>query len=116
MADDDSDKETIELGSGEPVEGAPLARISARLMWGIERSTIVEREGDTAVRTPEGPRELGAILDDVDTTYFDTRQTFEDAVHEVIGPGPVPTAGVSEDEQSEETDETPPSDDEQAEE
>jgi len=94
MADDDSDEETIELGSGEPVEGAPLARISARLMWGIEKSTIAKREGDTLVRTPDGPRELGEILDEVDTAYFDTRQTFEDAVHEVIGPGPVPTAGA----------------------
>jgi hypothetical protein len=104
MADDDSDEETIELGSGEPVEGAPLARVSARLMWGIEKSTIVDREGETLVRTPDGPRELGEILAAVDTTYFDTRQTFEDAVHDVIGPGAVPTAGgsaaTSEDEQS----------------
>lgn len=107
MADDDSDEEAIELGSGEPVEGAPLARISARLMWGIEKSTIADREGDTPIRTPDGPRELREILEGVDTTYFDTRQTFEDAVHEVIGPGPVPTAGrtdaVGDGEQSDET-------------
>lgn len=91
MTDEDEDEQTFELGDGEPVEGAPLARISARLMWGIEKSTIREREGDTAIRTPNGPRELGAILDEVDRTYFDTRQSFEDAVHEVVGTGPVPT-------------------------
>lgn len=101
MADDSDEEETIELGSGEPVEGAPLARVAERLMWGIEKSTIDNREGDTLVRTPDGPQELSAILDDVETTYFDTRQTFEDAVHEVIGPGPVPTPGEGSDEDEE---------------
>lgn len=93
MTDDSEDEPAIELGDGEPVEGAPLARVAARLMWGIEESTIREREGETLVRTPEGPRELGEILDEVDHTYFDTRQTFVDAVREVVGTGPVPTAG-----------------------
>lgn len=88
----EEDDSGIELGEGEPVEGAPLARISARLMWGIEKSTVVEREGDTRIRTPEGPRPLADILDDVDRTYFDTRQTFHDAVEPVLGTGPVPTA------------------------
>jgi hypothetical protein len=96
MADDDSEEEeTIELGSGQSVEGAPLARVAERLMWGIEKSTIEGREGDTLIRTPDGPQELGTILDDVETTYFDTRQRFEEAVHEVIGPGPVPTPSDS---------------------
>ncbi len=92
MADDSEDEPVIELGEGVPVEGAPLARISERLMWGIEKSTVVDREGTTTIRTPDGPRELGEVLNDVDHTYFDTRQTFEDAVREVIGTGPVPTA------------------------
>lgn len=92
MTDEDEDEPAIELGDGEPVEGAPLARISARLMWGIEKSTVRDREGETLVRTPDGPREFGEVLDEVDHTYFDTRQTFHEAVREVIGTGPVPTA------------------------
>jgi hypothetical protein len=93
MADDDESEEpAVQLGEGEPVDGAPLERVSARLMWGLERSEIDEREGDTVVRTPDGPRELGALLADVDRTYFATRQEFEESVREAIGPGPVPTA------------------------
>ena len=91
MSDDEEDEPAVELGEGNPVEGAPLARVSDRLMWGIEKSAIVEREGETTIRTPDGPQELAAILDDVDSTYFATRQEFESAVREVIGRGPVPT-------------------------
>ncbi len=93
MTDDNEDEPAIELGEGEPVEGAPLARVSARLMWGIGKSTVVEREGDAQIRTPDGPRKLEEILHEVDHTYFDSRQTFERAVRDVIGTGPVPTAG-----------------------
>ena len=90
MADDDT---AVTLGEGRPVEGAPLARVGARLMWGIERSTVVEREGDTVIRTPDGPRELADVLAAVDEPYFGTQQEFERAVRGVIGRGPVPTAG-----------------------
>jgi len=91
MADDDESEEpTIELGEGPPVEGAPIARISARFMWGIEKSAIEAREGETVIRTPDGPRELQDILSDVDSTYFATRQEFESAIREAIGEGPVP--------------------------
>ncbi len=58
MSDDESEEEeapAVELGEGPDVEGAPLARVSARLTWGIEHSTIVEREGETTIRTPDGP-------------------------------------------------------------
>ncbi len=89
MADDDT---AVTLGEGRPVEGAPLARVGARLMWGIERSTVVEREGDTVIRTPDGPRELADVLAAVDEPYFGTQQEFERAVRGVIGRGPVPTA------------------------
>ena len=95
MADedeDDSEEPAVTLGDGAAVEGAPLARIAARFMWGIEKSTIVEREGDTVIRTPDGPRELGDVLEAVDATYFATRNAFEAAVRGVIGAGPVPTA------------------------
>ncbi len=94
MADEDSDDEdepAVSLGEGDPVEGAPLARVSARLMYGIERSAVIEREGDTTVRTPDGPRELAAVLQDVEVPYFATRQEFESATREAIGTGPVPT-------------------------
>lgn len=93
MSDDDSEEEApaVELGSGPDVAGAPLARVSARLTWGIEHSTIVEREGDTTIRTPDGPRELADVLDEVDVPYFADRREFEDAVQEVVGTGPVPT-------------------------
>lgn len=94
MADEDSDDEEepdVALGEGEPVEGAPLARVSARLMYGIEKSTVVEREGETTVRTPDGPQDLADVLEDVDVPYFATRQEFEHAVQEAVGTGPVPT-------------------------
>jgi len=92
--DEESEDEgpAIELGDGEPVEGAPLARVSSRLTWGIKHSTVVEREGDTLVRTPDGPQELATLLDDVDIPYFQHRREFESAVREVIGDGPIPTA------------------------
>jgi len=95
-ADEDKEPEEdhpIQLGTGEDVEGVPLAQVSARLMWGIERSQIRRREGDTVIRTPDGPRELGDILDEIDLTYFEKRQEFEEAVRDVIGTGPIPTAG-----------------------
>jgi hypothetical protein len=90
MAEDD--ELAVALGEHRPVDGAPLARVSARLMWGIEKSSIERREGDTVVRTPDGPRTLADLLEEVDQSYFSTRQEFEDAVHEVTGTGPIPTA------------------------
>jgi len=95
MADDESDEEeapAVELGEGEPVEGAPLARVASRLNWGAAHSDIVAREGDSTIRTPDGPQELADVLDDVDVPYFETRQEFTEAVQDVIGTGPIPTA------------------------
>jgi len=94
MSDDDNEETeepAVELGSGPDVEGAPLSRVTARLTWGIEHSTVVDREGDTAIRTPEGPQELTAVLEDVEQTYFADRHEFEAAVRDVVGTGPVPT-------------------------
>jgi len=94
MSDDESEEAeepAIELGDGADVAGAPLARVSARLTWGIEHSTIVDREGDTTIRTPDGPQELATVLEDVDVPYFADRQEFESAVRDVIGTGPIPT-------------------------
>jgi len=101
MADDD-DEPAVTLGDRTPVEGAPLARISARFMWGLEREAIIEREGETVIRTPDGPQKLQAILAEVEEPYFSTRQEFESAVKKVIGTGPIPTDG--DDEADQETD------------
>ena len=93
MADEDEseDEPAVSLGEGADVEGAPVARVAERLMWGIEKSEIEAREGDTVVRTPDGPQELSAVLEDVEETYFATRQEFTDAVTEALGTEPVPT-------------------------
>jgi hypothetical protein len=90
--DDDAEEHPVELGEGEPVEGVPLARVASRLTWGMKRSDIVEREGDTTIRTPDGPQALGDVLADVDVPYFERRQEFTEAVRDVVGTGPVPTA------------------------
>lgn len=96
MADDESDEDeeegpAVELGEGERVEGAPLARVAARLHYGIARSDVVRREGDTLVRTAEGPRELRDLLEASDETFFPTRQDLVDAVQDVVDTAPVPT-------------------------
>lgn len=92
MADDEEDEPTVELGEAATVEGAPLARVAARLAWPQQRSEVDRKEGDTVIRTPDGPRELSAVLAEVDVTYFSRRQEFVDAVHDVVGTGPIPTA------------------------
>jgi Trk K+ transport system NAD-binding subunit len=94
MADDEDEDEegpVVELGEGSTVEGAPLARVSSRLHYGIKVSEVERREGDTTIRTPDGPRDLGDVLAETDETFFPTRQAFEAAVREVVGHGPVPT-------------------------
>jgi len=91
MSDDDETEPAVELGEGPNVDGAPLARVASRLTWPQERSRIEEKEGDAVIRTPDGPRELTAVLEEVDETYFDRRQTFLAAVRDVIGHGPIAT-------------------------
>lgn len=93
MADDEEEPEepAVELGEGPDVAGVPLAQVTSRLHFGIKVSEIVRREGDTEIRTPEGPRELGELLEASDETYFPTRQEFERAVRAVAGTGPVAT-------------------------
>lgn len=94
MADDEADEDdapAVELGEGEDVEGAPLARVVSRLHYGIEKSEVVRREGDTVIRTADGPRDLADVLAEVDETYFPTRQDLTDAVRGTLATGPVPT-------------------------
>ncbi len=88
---EEEDGPAVELGDGPAVEGAPISRIAARFQWGREKSAIVAREGETTIRTPEGPRPLQDVLEDVDDTYFPTRQEFVAAVRNVVGQGPVAT-------------------------
>jgi len=89
--DTEGDEPAVELGEGPDVAGAPLVRVASRLTWPATRSDIVDQEGDVEIRTPDGPRELGAVLGEVETTYFDSRQTFREAVESVVGRGPVAT-------------------------
>ena len=94
MADDNEAEEgpAVELGEGDPVEGAPIARVASRLHWPIQKSEIVRRTGEETVRTPDGPRELSDVLGDVEETYFESRQEFSRHVRDAIGTGPIPTA------------------------
>ncbi|WP_121741085.1 DUF5789 family protein [Natronorubrum halophilum] len=92
MSDEDDEEPAVTLGAQTPVEGAPLARVTSRLTWPKEKSEIERLEGDSIVRTPDGPRALAAVLEDVDETYFQRRQEFEAHVRAVVGTGPVPTA------------------------
>lgn len=88
---DEDEGPVVELGDHPPVEGAPLARVASRLTWPQEQSEIDRKEGESIIRTPDGPRSLSDILEDVEMTYFATRQEFTDAVRNAIGTGPIPT-------------------------
>ena len=92
MSDDEESEPEVTLGEKTPVDGAPLARVTSRLTWPKAVSEIDHLEGDSVVRTPDGPRELSAVLSELDDPYFERRQEFEAAVRDVIGTGPVQTA------------------------
>ncbi len=113
MADDEDQEEegpAVELGEHRPVEGAPITRLTARLHYGIERSEVDRRLGEEEIRTPDGPRQLGNVLDSLEETYFPRQQDLEAAVRDAVGHGTVP-AGEPEpeaagfDEQANSTDE-----------
>lgn len=94
MADNDDDTEAepaVTLGDGPSVPGAPLSRLAARLTWPMEKSAVRDRIGDEPVRTAEGPVALASVLDEVDDTYFGSRQHFESAVRDQLPTGPVAT-------------------------
>lgn len=98
MADEDEGEDegpVVELGTETPVEGQPLARVASRLTWPRERSRLLEQEGDSVVRTPSGPQTLSDVLENVDISYFETRQEFVDEVESVVGTGPVETKADS---------------------
>lgn len=92
MSDEEADSPVVELGEQTPVDGAPLARVTSRLHWPIQKSEIDRLEGDSVIRTPDGSRTLSSTLEYIDETYFERRQEFEAYVRDVIGTGPVQTA------------------------
>ncbi len=92
MADeDDEDELAVELGEAAPVSGAPIARVASRISWPKSKGDIVNAEGETEIRTADGPRELADILAEVELSYFARRQEFVAGIRDVIGYGPVPT-------------------------
>lgn len=92
MSDEDDEEPAVTLGDQTPIEGAPLARVTSRLTWPKEKSEVDRLEGESVVRTPDGPQSVSSILEDIDETYFQRHQEFEAHVRDVIGTGPVPTA------------------------
>lgn len=95
MADDEeeTDEPAVELGEGPAVEGAPVARVASRLTWPADASEVERKEGESVLRTPDGPRALADVLADSDVAYFDSRRSFVAAVEDVTGSGPVATDG-----------------------
>ena len=92
MAEDNDEEEpAVELGEGPTVEGAPVSRIASRLSWPRAHSDVLVQEGETLVRTGDGPVALEDVLADVESTYFPTRRAFVQEVRAVIGYGPVQT-------------------------
>lgn len=92
MADEEEDEgPVVELGEETPVEGQPIARVASRLTWPKQASWVERQEGDAVIRTPSGPQTLSDVLDRVDETYFDRRQTFVERVRSAVGTGPVET-------------------------
>lgn len=95
MAEDEDAEEdagpAVELGERTPVEGAPLSRVISRLTFPLQRSELERREGETTIRTPDGPQAVADVLEHVEVTYFESSDEFRTAVVDVIGTGPVPT-------------------------
>ncbi|MFC7155603.1 DUF5789 family protein [Halomarina halobia] len=93
MADEEEESgPLVELGEGESVEGAPLARVTSRLHYGIERSEVVRRVGNVEIRTPDGPRTIEDALAESDETYFPKKEALEATLRDVVGRGPVSTS------------------------
>jgi len=93
--EDDADAEeeapAVELGDGPDVEGEPIARVASRPTWPAKRSDVRAQEGDSVIRTPEGPIELDEVLAESDVPLFESRSDFLAAVEDVGGRGPVAT-------------------------
>jgi hypothetical protein len=94
MSDNEEAEESepaVELGDGPDVAGEPIARVASRLTWPAKRSDVVAQEGDAAVRTPEGPRDLDDVLAESEVPLYESRSEFVADVEELVGRGPVAT-------------------------
>ena len=91
--DEETDEEApaVELGEGPKIDGEPLARAASRLTWPAKRSDVRAQEGETVIRTPEGPVELDEALAESEVPLFESRSDFLEAVEDVVGRGPVAT-------------------------
>ena len=93
--EDDADAEeeapAVALGDGPDVEGEPVVRVASRLTWPAKRSDVRVQEGDSVIRTPDGPIELDEVLAASDVPLFESRSDFLAAVEDVVGRGPVAT-------------------------
>ncbi len=90
----DTDEEAapaVELGQGPEVDGEPLARVASRLTWPAKRSDVRTQEGESVIRTPEGPVRLDDALAAAEVPLFESRSAFIKAVEDVVGRGPVAT-------------------------
>jgi hypothetical protein len=96
MSDDEQEEEEdepiVELGERVEVDGVPLAQVASRLAYPQQQSEVSRKEGETVVRTPDGPKRVDELLEEVENPYFQRRQEFVNAVREVTGTGPVPTS------------------------
>lgn len=94
MSDNEEAEESepaVELGDGPDVAGEPIARVASRLTWPAKRSDVVAQEGDAAVRTPDGSRDLDDVLADSEVPLFESRSEFVAEVEGLVGRGPVAT-------------------------
>ncbi|OYR40863.1 MULTISPECIES: DUF5789 family protein [unclassified Halorubrum] len=94
MSDNDEAEESepaVELGEGPDVAGEPIARVASRLTWPATRSDVAAQEGDAAVRSPDGPRDLDDVLADSEVPLFESRSEFVAEVEKLVGRGPVAT-------------------------
>ena len=88
-ADSEAAEPAVDLGDGPGIEGQPIARVASRLTWPAKRSDVRTQEGDSVIRTPDGPAELDAVLADIDVPLFESRSEFVSAVEDAVGRGPV---------------------------
>jgi len=94
MSDNEEAEESepaVELGEGPDVAGEPIARVASRLTWPAKRSDVVAQEGDAAVRSPDGPRDLDDVLAESEVPLFESRSEFVAEIEELVGRGPVAT-------------------------
>jgi len=90
MTEDDEEMHPeVPLGSDAPVEGVPVARVAARLHYPLPRSQLLERAGETEIRTPAGPTTVRSVIEETDVQIFPTAAALITTVREKVGEAPV---------------------------